>query len=205
MGQKLKMKKKLAKAKKAKKTKKNKKNQEGRKTKQSTATAVEGNCNNITCLNDMLEVLKIDKDMVQNFIQQKKRLDSRLSLAGKKGGKSGDLNETIGYLKKSFGGDRALERNSPICAGRYNSTKANDGAKLLVNISKCEGKIQEACNISLSNDTSSGFDTCFGIMMDYRVKVNITKEQFPLNCSNWRHVSLQQERARTTKIRHFPT
>merc|ERR1719352_201639 len=40
-------------------------------------------------------------------------------------------------------------------------------------------------NISLSNDTSTGFDTCSGIMMDFRVKVNITKTNFTLNCSNW--------------------
>ena len=61
---------------------KTKGNKGGRKSKQSTATAVQGNCNNITCLNDMLEVLKVDKDTVQNYIQQKRRLDSRLSLAG---------------------------------------------------------------------------------------------------------------------------
>ena len=42
------------------------------------------------------------------------------------------------------------------------------GARLLLNISKCDGKIQEACNISLSNDTSSGFDACSAIMMDFR-------------------------------------
>ena len=59
-----------------------KKNKVGRKSKQSSAVAVSGKCNNITCLNDMLEVLKIDKDMVQNYIQQKKRLDARLTLSG---------------------------------------------------------------------------------------------------------------------------
>ena len=42
------------------------------------------------------------------------------------------------------------------------------GARLLLNITKCDGKIKEACNISLSNDTSSGFDACSAIMMDYR-------------------------------------
>ena len=56
-------------------------NDGGRKSKQSN-WALEGKCNNITCLNDILEVLKIDKDAVQNYIQQKKRLDARLSLAG---------------------------------------------------------------------------------------------------------------------------
>ena len=87
----------------------------------------------------MLEVLKVDKDTVQNYIQQKRRLDSRLSLAGlleakskylnvffagKNGDKSGDFNETMKLLNSSIGGGRALARNSPICAGRYNSTKA---------------------------------------------------------------------------------
>ena len=95
------------------------------------------------------------------------------------------MNATLKLLVESFGGERALARKSPICAGRYNSTKANDvrfmcffvtfndanfpqGARLLLNISKCDGKITEACNISLTNDTSTGFDKCSGIMMDYR-------------------------------------
>ena len=42
------------------------------------------NCKNLTCLNDVLEVLKVDKDTVQNFIQQSRRLKSRLDLAGLK-------------------------------------------------------------------------------------------------------------------------
>ena len=42
------------------------------------------------------------------------------------------------------------------------------GARLLLNITKCDGKIKEACNISLTNDTSEGFDKCAGIMMDFR-------------------------------------
>ena len=47
-------------------------------------------------------------------------------IAGKKGAKSGDMNATLKLLVDSFGGERALARKSPICAGRYNSTKAND-------------------------------------------------------------------------------
>ena len=69
-------------AKKLKKIEEAKKRKDSQNSKQSSAVAVSGNCNNITCLNDMLEVLKVDKDTVQNYIQQKKRLDSRLSLAG---------------------------------------------------------------------------------------------------------------------------
>ena len=36
------------------------------------------------------------------------------------------MNATLKLLVESFGGERALARKSPICAGRYNSTKAND-------------------------------------------------------------------------------
>ena len=52
--------------------------------------------------------------------------------AGKKGDKSGDLNNTMKLLVLSFGGERALARKSPICAGRYNSTKANDVSLMLI-------------------------------------------------------------------------
>ena len=46
--------------------------------------------------------------------------------AEKKGNKSGELNNTMKLLVSSIGGERALARKSPICAGRYNSTKANE-------------------------------------------------------------------------------
>ena len=36
------------------------------------------------------------------------------------------MNETLNLLVSSFGGATALKRKAPICAGRYNSTKAND-------------------------------------------------------------------------------
>ena len=54
--------------------------------------------------------------------------------AGKKGDKSGDLNATMKLLVESFGGERALQRKSPICAGRYNSTKANDVSSILISV-----------------------------------------------------------------------
>ena len=38
-------------------------------------------CRDISCLATILQVLKVDKDTVRNFIQQKKRIDSRVNLA----------------------------------------------------------------------------------------------------------------------------
>ena len=83
-------------------------------------------CKNITCLNDMLEALKIDKDTVQNFIQQKRRLDARLLLAVKKREKSDDFETTRDYLVSSLGGEKALANHSPICAGKVNTTRARN-------------------------------------------------------------------------------
>ena len=59
-------------------------------------------------------------------MSQEKLSNLNVLYTGKKGGKSGDLNETMKLLVSSFGGERALARKSPICAGRYNSTKANE-------------------------------------------------------------------------------
>ena len=83
-------------------------------------------CKNITCLSDLLQVLKIDKDTVQHFIQQKQRLDARLRLAEKKREKSDDFETTRDYLVSSLGGERALANDSPICAGKVNTTRARD-------------------------------------------------------------------------------
>ena len=157
----------------------------GKRQKQN-ARQESSNCKNLTCLNDILQVLKVDKDTVQNFIQQNRRLKSRLELAGlsnclnlfhllpstcihviskfnpifisfhrfggflfifhldlfhlfrfslitlsliisgSKGNKSGNLNGTLNLLVSVFGGASALKKGAPICAGRYNSTKANE-------------------------------------------------------------------------------
>ena len=51
---------------------------------------------------------------------------SSLIIPASKGSKSGKLNATLNILVDVFGGKSALEKNSPICAGRYNSTKANE-------------------------------------------------------------------------------
>ena len=51
-----------------------------------------------------------------------------LVISESKGNKSGNLNDTLKILVSVFGGKSALEKKSPICAGRYNSTKANEAS-----------------------------------------------------------------------------
>ena len=48
----------------------------GRRRKLKTQR-MEARCRNVTCLNDMLKVLKINKDTVRNFLKQEKRLMGR--------------------------------------------------------------------------------------------------------------------------------
>ena len=79
-------------------------------------------CNTISCLNDLLLVLKINKDTVQNFISQKKRLDARLTLLENKNNKSSKLNSSLEHLATSLGGSTAVRNNQPVCAGQFNTT-----------------------------------------------------------------------------------
>ena len=57
--------------------------------------------------------------------------------AEKKGKKSGELNDTMKLLASSIGGEKALAKESPICAGRYNSTKANEVSSMLIWVDLC--------------------------------------------------------------------
>merc|ERR1712228_957520 len=148
-------------------------------SKQST-----GSCQNVTCLNTLLQVLKIDKDTVQNFIQQKKRIDSRLSLAGKKGNKSDSTDATMKLLSASLGGTKALTKNAPICAGRYNESKGMEGVKLYKNMSECDKLIQEACDVTLPTSESAEVGKCNKVMGEFREGTETCKKT-PTNCSCW--------------------
>merc|ERR1712106_1185102 len=157
--------KKLKKRRKGKKKKGTKKL--GGKGRQTTTTTTD-TCQNITCLNNLLKVLKINKDMVQNFMQQKNRMDARLKLAGKKGNKSSTTNASLDLLSGSLGGINALSKSSPICAGRYNESKAIEGAKIFRNMTMCDKMIAEACNFSLPTSENTEVNKCNKVMGDFR-------------------------------------
>jgi len=154
----------------------------GKKRKSSKQST--GSCQNVSCLNTLLQVLKIDKDTVQNFIQQKKRIDSRVSLAGKKGNKSDSTDGTMKLLSASLGGTKALTKNAPICAGRYNETKGMEGVKLYKNMSDCDKLIQEACNFTLPASESAEVGKCNKVMGEFREGTEKCKTT-PTNCSCW--------------------
>ena len=125
-------------------------------------------CQNISCLNNLLQVLKIDKDTVQNFMQQKKRIDKKLSLASNKGGKSNVTGSAMESLQKSLGGADALKNNRPVCHGRYNITDAIQGQVMYNNISQCDSQVKAACNFSMPANETAEVEACNKVMGDFR-------------------------------------
>ena len=83
-------------------------------------------CNNISCLKNLLDVLRITNTTVPNFINQKKRLDRRLKLLESKNNKSSQLNSSLEHLASSLGGSTAVRNNEPVCAGQFNTTNGTE-------------------------------------------------------------------------------
>ena len=83
-------------------------------------------CQDVECLNTLVQVLRMNKDAVTNFLKQRKRLVSRLAILASKADKSNKVNASLTHLTDALGGSTALKINSPICGGRYNSSSATE-------------------------------------------------------------------------------
>ena len=84
------------------------------------------NCSALTCLNNMVLSLKIEKATVRNFLAQEKRVASKLKLMVNKQGKSDDRHEAVKYLESRIGNLTAVKKQGALCAGEYNSTKGQN-------------------------------------------------------------------------------
>ena len=63
--------------------KKKMRNEGGRKRSHNEGSVpVAGNCNSVTCLNNLLVLQKMDKDIARNYMQQTSRTDARIRLGG---------------------------------------------------------------------------------------------------------------------------
>ena len=60
-------------------------------------------CQDIQCLSTLVQVLKMNKDTVQNFIKQKKRMSARLSVIANKKNKSSKTSGSTTSLANSLG------------------------------------------------------------------------------------------------------
>jgi hypothetical protein len=56
-------------------------------------------------------------------------------MLGKKGNKSGNMDRSMEFLAESLGGNSSVKKNAPICAGRYNESKAMEVSSKFVHIS----------------------------------------------------------------------
>ena len=105
------------------------KNPNKNKNRQSTNNSSVG-CQDIECLNKLVQVLKMNKDTVQNFIKQKKRMLARLSVIANKKKKKSKTSASMSSLTNALGGSNTLKNKTPICSGKYNST---DGMEVSAN------------------------------------------------------------------------
>merc|ERR1719234_1182019 len=104
-------------------------------TKASNATV------NLTCLTTAIQLLKFQKDNVNNFLSRHTRQIKQNALTTKKQGKKGEFAEPAARLIQSGGGNKS----NLICGGSINST----GAKQLLNLTNlldgCSAAIKTAC------------------------------------------------------------
>ena len=127
--------------KKMKKNKKNKERKKMRKVKKRRKIKKRKNkqdssdeCKDVECLNTMVQVLRMNRDAVTNFLKQRKRLVSRISLLSNKASKNNKTNASLSHLEDALGGSTTLKSSSPICGGRYNSTSATQVNLLFLKI-----------------------------------------------------------------------
>merc|ERR1711971_479886 len=95
---------------------------------------------NLTCLTTAIQLLKFQKDNVNNFLSRHTRQIKQNALTTKKQGKKGEFAEPAARLIQSGGGNKS----NLICGGSTNST----GAKQLLNLTNllgCSAAIKTAC------------------------------------------------------------
>merc|ERR1712013_593315 len=118
----------------------------------------------LTCLKTALQLLKFQKDNVNNFLARHVRQQRQNALSSKKKGKKGEYAEPAARLIQSGGGNKS----NLTCGGSTTS----EGAKQLLNLtdllSGCSEKIHEACTppsginqtfMSECYDKSKGYNT----------------------------------------------
>merc|ERR1712233_194065 len=96
---------------------------------------------NLTCLTTAIQLLKFQKDNVNNFLARHTRQQKQNALTTKKQGKKGEFAEPAARLIQAGGGNKS----NLTCGGSTTST----GAKQLLNLTDlldgCADAIKDAC------------------------------------------------------------
>jgi len=107
-----------------------------------------------TCLTNLLNSLKFEKDKIRTFTNQKKRAESFKKIVGNKGGKDDQFGNTTTYLLMALGGNMT----NLNCSGKTSLT--TEAAATYTTLSNCSASIAAACAVPNNTANFTLLDTC---------------------------------------------
>jgi len=117
-----------------------------------------------TCLTNLLNSLKFEKDKIRTFTNQKKRAESFKKLIGKKGGKDDQFGNTTTYLLIALGGNMT----NLNCSGKTSLT--TEAAATYTTLSNCSASIAAACVAPNNTANFTLLDTCKTVYAEIQTK-----------------------------------
>ena len=116
----------------------------GRKGKKSGKETTTTTCVGDTCITNAINYMKMMKDKVANYLQQKSRMTRQNGTGDKKSGKKNVFKPTIMRLIESGGGNAS----SLSCGGSTTSVGAKQMKNLTDHLMSCSSEIKKACDPS---------------------------------------------------------
>merc|ERR550517_1482696 len=107
-----------------------------------------------TCLDNLLNSLRFERDKIRTFTNQKKRAESFKKLIGNKGGKDDQFCNTTTYLLIALGGNMT----NLNCSGKTSLTE--EAAETYTTLSNCSASISAACAVPNNTADFTVLDTC---------------------------------------------
>jgi len=130
---------------------------EGR-TKKKSSPRADASCNGTSlgasCLTDLINALKYERDAVANFMNQKARAEDFKKLIGKKGAKNDDFKNSTTYLLTALGGNV-----SNLTCGSQNTSGAG-AVTTYTALANCSTAVSEACTVPNNTANFTLLDEC---------------------------------------------
>jgi len=117
-----------------------------------------------TCLSNLLNSLKFEKDKIRTFTNQKKRAESFKRITGNKGGKDDQFGNTTTYLLMALGGNMT----NLNCSGKTSLT--TEAAATYTTLSNCSASISAACAVPNNTANFTLLDTCKTVYTEIQTK-----------------------------------
>merc|ERR1712037_663959 len=117
-----------------------------------------------TCLSNLLNSLKFEKDKIRTFTNQKKRAESFKKVIGNKGGKDDQFGNTTTYLLMALGGNMT----NLNCSGKTSLTA--EAAATYTTLSNCSASIAAACAVPNNTANFTLLDTCKTVYTEIQTK-----------------------------------